>query len=173
MYNLDYTEINAYYFIGLMIAAFGSCFSIANSTVIPQLFSKDQLVKVNSYFQFIDTGSTFLGSILAGLIIAKFGLYNLFLILSILYLPIILGLLLLSLISNNSKNKQSSLIAFKEGILYLWNNTILRTLTLLMLVVNIANGSLISMLVYFSRDILNISALKISGFMLELRLYKS
>lgn len=143
------------YLIGFLIACFNASFSVVNSTMIPLLFRKDKLLKINSFYQFIDTSSVLFGSILGGFLISKIGVYYVLLLAGSAFIPIIFSTIFLRIYDEivlNRKKKALSLNHFFEGVSFLFQHPLLRALTLLILMVNIANGALISMLVYFSRD---------------------
>ena len=157
--HMDLLKIGFIYVLGFFIASAGACFNVTNGTIIPQLFSKHQLMRVNSIFQFIDTSSVLFGSVLAGVLISLIGIQPLFVIVGVSYFPIILSLLMLTLRhSSDHPIKTTGWQSLKEGAHYLWNHSVLRSLTWLIFIVNMANGALVSMLVFFSRDELAITS---------------
>ncbi|WYP27791.1 MFS transporter [Alkalihalobacillus sp. FSL W8-0930] len=159
LHQLNLLQIGFLYLIGFLVASAGACFNVTNSTVIPQLFKKESLMRVNSLFQIIDTSSVLFGSMAAGILISFMGVYSLFFVLGVAYLPIVVSLLLLTLLHPFSSNhKKTSWQSLKEGASYLWTHPILRSLTWLIFIVNIANGSLLSMLVFYSRDEIGVTS---------------
>ncbi|WP_185971051.1 MFS transporter [Alkalicoccobacillus porphyridii] len=159
LYRADMLAIPFIFLLGFLIASAGACFNVTNGTIIPQLFTKDQLMRVNSFFQFIDTSSVFFGSMIAGLLISTIGIYAVFIVIGCSYFPIIISLIMITLIHKmDQQTRTTSWQSLKDGAMYLWNLTILRSLTWLVLVVNIANGALVSMLVFFSRDELGMTS---------------
>ncbi|MBM0064164.1 MFS transporter [Alkalicoccobacillus gibsonii] len=159
LHQFNLLQVGFLYLIGFLIASAGACFNVTNSTIIPQLFKKESLMRVNSLFQIIDTSSVLFGSIAAGILISGIGVYSLFFVLGIAYLPIVISLLLLSMLHSFSPNsKKTSWQSLKEGASYLWTHPILRSLTWLIFIVNIANGSLVSMLVFYSRDEIGVTS---------------
>ncbi|MED4017945.1 MFS transporter [Sutcliffiella cohnii] len=154
LHMLQVLQIWHVYILGFFIACLGAVFSVVNSTLVPQLFRKEKLIKVNTAFQFIDTSSVLFGSMLAGILISKIGVYNVLLLDAISYIPIAISILFLTFLTKESPSiiKSNSWDQLREGANFLWKHTILGPFTLLVLIVNIANGALISMLVYFSRE---------------------
>ncbi|CAG9623196.1 MFS transporter [Sutcliffiella rhizosphaerae] len=148
------------YVLGFFIACVGAIFSVVNSTVVPQLFKKEKLMKVNATHQFIDTSSVLFGSALAGILISKIGVYNVLLLDAFSFFPIAISILFLTFLTKEtpSKIKSNSWEQLKAGADFLLKHHILGPFTLLILIVNIANGALISMLVYFSREKLFLSS---------------
>ncbi|WP_237664691.1 MFS transporter [Sutcliffiella horikoshii] len=148
------------YIIGFLIACTGAIFSVVNSTVVPQLFKKEKLMKVNATHQFIDTSSVLFGSMLAGILISQIGVYHVLLLDAISFLPIAVSILFLKFLVQEvpSKRNTNSWDQLKAGASFLKNHTILGPFTLLVLMVNVANGALISMLIYFSREKLFLSS---------------
>ncbi|MDQ0205366.1 MFS transporter [Alkalicoccobacillus murimartini] len=163
LHYFDWLEIGFIYVLGFLIASAGACFNVTNGTVIPQLFERNQLMRINSFFQFIDTSSVLFGSMIAGILISQFGIYPVFIIVGVTYFPIILSLLLLQFLKEKQAGaiKTTSWHSLWEGAIYLWNHKVLRSLTILIFVVNVANGALVSMLVFFSRDQLRLTSTEI------------
>lgn len=160
LYHLSLLKIGHIFLLGFLIASVGACYSVVNSTIIPQLFDKEKLIKINSFFQFIDTSSVLFGSVLAGILITKIGVYQVLIVNALSFGAIILAILSLKFLKEMKPQaiKTNSFEQLREGAQYLWNHPILRPLTLLILLANIANGALVSMLVYFSRDKLSLTS---------------
>ncbi|MCH1625729.1 MFS transporter [Ferdinandcohnia quinoae] len=154
LHHLQILHIWHIYILGFLIACIGAVFSVVNSTVVPQLFKKESLIKVNALHQFIDTSSVLFGSMIAGILISKINVYNVLFLDAFSYIPIAISILFLIFITEESpkKSKSNSFEQLREGANFLVNHPVLGPFTLLVLIVNIANGALISMLVYFSRE---------------------
>lgn len=148
------------YTVGFLIACVGATYSVVNSTVVPQIFKKEKLMKVNATHQFIDTSSVLFGSILAGILITHIGVYNVLLLDSISFLPIAVSVLFLKFLVKETpiKTKSKSWGQLQAGATFLKKHTLLGPFTLLVLMINVANGALISMLIYFSREKLLLSS---------------
>ncbi|KMJ57433.1 hypothetical protein AB685_15530 [Bacillus sp. LL01] len=148
------------YVLGFLIACVGAVFSVVNSTVVPQLFKKEKLMKINATHQFIDTSFVLFGSVLAGILITHIGVYNVLLLDAVSFLPIAVTILFLKFLvkETRTKIKSNSWGQLKEGASFLKNHPLLGPFTLLVLIVNVANGALISMLIYFSREKLFLSS---------------
>ncbi len=148
------------YVLGFLIACLGAVFSVVNSTIVPQLFKKEKLMKINATHQFIDTSSILFGSVLAGILITQIGVYNVLLLDAISFLPIAASILFLKFLVKETppKIKSNSWEQLKAGANFLKNHPLFGPFTLLVLIVNVANGALISMLIYFSREKLFLSS---------------
>mgnify|MGYP005748727761 CR=1 FL=1 len=142
------------YLLGFLVASLGAVFSVVNATVVPQLFQEEKLIKVNATHQFIDTSSVLFGSVLAGILIGKIGVYNVLLLDSFSFIPIAVSIVFLKFLTKETPMKKgtNSWEQLRAGANFLYHHSILGPFTLLILIVNIANGALISMLVYFSRE---------------------
>lgn len=160
LHMLEVLYIWHIYIIGFLIACVGAIFSVVNSTVVPQLFKKEKLMKVNATHQFIDTSSVLFGSMLAGILISQIGVYQVLLLDAISFIPIAVSVLFLNFLVKETpaERKTNSWNQLKAGASFLKNHTVLGPFILLVLMVNVANGSLISMLVYFSREKLFLSS---------------
>ncbi|MDR4889915.1 MFS transporter [Fredinandcohnia sp. QZ13] len=151
---LQVLQIWHIYVLGFFIASFGAVFSVVNATLVPQLFKKDSLIKVNTTLQFIDTSSVLLGSMLAGILISKINVYNVLFLDAFSFFPIAVSILFLTFLSKEAPSKvtSNSWQQLREGATFLFKHSILGPFTLLVLLANVANGALISMLIYFSRE---------------------
>ncbi|WP_100334117.1 MFS transporter [Bacillus alkalisoli] len=154
LHMLQVLHIWHIYLLGFLVASLGAVFSVVNATVVPQLFQKEKLIKVNATHQFIDTSSVLFGSVLAGMLIGKIGVYNVLLLDAFSFIPIAVSIVFLKFLTKETPTKMStnSWEQLRAGANFLYHHSILGPFTLLILIVNIANGALISMLVYFSRE---------------------
>jgi DHA3 family macrolide efflux protein-like MFS transporter len=160
LHFLHILEVWHIYVLGFLVASGGACFSVVNGTIIPQLFNKEKLIKVNSTFQFLDTSTVLFGSALAGILISKIGVFTVLLLDALSFFPIIISILFLAFKHEKLEGRiqSKSLEQFREGVQYLIKHPALGPLTLLTLMANVANAALISMLVYFARDKLFLSS---------------
>jgi MFS family permease len=113
----DLLQVWMIYILGFLIACSGACYSVINGSIIPQLFSKEVLIKVNSTFQFIDTSSVFFGSMVAGIFISVIGVYNLLIFNAISFIIISLAISLLTMKEKMhiKKGDSNSLEQLKDG----------------------------------------------------------
>jgi DHA3 family macrolide efflux protein-like MFS transporter len=162
LHYLSVLEIWHIYIIGFILSSAGACFAVVNGTIIPDLFSKDQLIKVNSIFQFMETSSQLIGAAVAGVLIGFIGVFGALWIDAVSFVAIITAMLLLKMQANKPVAiRSSSWEQLREGFQYVVRHPAIGPLALLTLLVNIANASLIAMLVFFARDELSLTAQQI------------
>ncbi|WEG16683.1 MFS transporter [Alkalihalophilus pseudofirmus] len=155
-----YDSIIPIFIFGFLIACGGAIFSVVLNSIIPSMFSKDRIVNVNSSFQFIDSTSLLFGSALAGILISLVGAPLVLLIDAVSFL-LIAVIVLFYKVSKSNKLKVTKGQSFNhllQGAKYVFKHNTLGPLITIMMLVNISNAVIVAMLVFYSRDVLGISA---------------
>lgn len=148
--------------IAFLTSTMTSGFSIAQNTIMPKLFRKEKLMKINTFYQFIDTTCLLFGSALAGGLIGIFGSLKTLVIIGV---TLILASIIFTMMKvievadlKDKKSNRNSLEQLFEGLKFIFENKLIRGLTILTLIVNVANGAIISMLIFFSKSELSLSS---------------
>ncbi|WP_078552312.1 MFS transporter [Bacillus alkalicellulosilyticus] len=159
---LNIMSVYVVYVTGFLLSCAFACFLVVNETIIPQLFSRKILVKVNSVFQFIETSTLLLGVAVAGLMIGFVGISGTLMINTVAFLIVCITFPFLRYIREEKvKVQYSSITQLKEGFQYVIKHPAIGPVALLTLVVNIGNACLIALLIFFARDQLNLSSTEV------------
>src|SRR5262245_53681363 len=144
-------SIEMLYLFALAFGLADAFYFPAQSAIVPQLLSEDQLQAGNSFVQGTAMLSFFLGPFLAGALIALFGqrapadgapeMQGIAIAFAIDALSFVASLLTLLMMRINGLTKQASeqqnvIESIKEGFAYLWSRSVLRVLFLLVVATN-------------------------------------
>ncbi|PFI78828.1 hypothetical protein COI83_26800 [Bacillus cereus] len=160
---LHQLEIWHIYLIGFMLSSVVATFQVANETIIPLIFQKHHLVRVNTIAQFIDTLTLLLGTGAAGVLVTSIGIYGVLLIDVFSFIIIPFTFIFIKIISNNYNNKNNyynvrkSYQEIKEGFKYIKNHAIMRPIAVMILIGNVSNSAYMSMLVFFSVEYISLN----------------
>jgi len=131
---------------------------ISEESILPQIVKKDDLVKVNTLYQFLNTVALLSGPSLGGLIVSVYNSAVALFIGALTFIPVLVSVFFLNInYYKGLKSKSSGLLKDTVvGIKYIVKTKILLLIVLLSFVMNIANGAVDAMFVFFARDNLNI-----------------
>lgn len=147
------------YLLGFVLSSAGNIFWICQNSILPQIVNRDQLTNANAKITFSNTLLNTIGPGIAGLIIGVYSYqvsFTVFLI-CLLFLFILIQLQKIPNVLVQKSKRGSVWSEMKEGIIALFNNKILLTPTLVILVKNIANSLIIGVLVFYAIDDLKAS----------------
>lgn len=144
----DSIELWMLYGLALIFGVADGFFYPANSAILPQILKPEQLQMGNAFVQGTATVSMFLGPAAAGFIIAAFGGYvgnaqeavtdmsGIAVTLAIDALSFLASLIALAFIdvqhTRSQNSEQGMLAAMREGLAYVWDSVVLRTLFILL-----------------------------------------
>lgn len=148
------------YIVAFLASTLSFFIDVPLQAIIPQIVPKEILTKANARIQLIENLSRTVGPLLGGALIGLVGVYNSLLINCFLYLMLIICLILIGQIPQNNEGQTAEKIwdDIKKGFLYLWNRWDLRVIACISILSNFGIALVMSTLVYYLRDILNVNA---------------
>lgn len=157
---LNLLNIHHIYVIGFLYSSTTLVFLITYRSSIPILVGKSLLVKVNSLIQISLTLIKMIGPILAGILIANFGVVHALMIDSLTFLVLLISITLIKIpslkVSDDAKTSIKQDI--KDGFKYTFGSKELRFINWLVLVVNIGMSVGLSLMVFYLRGENNLLA---------------
>ena len=148
---LDLGSIWALYVVALMVGVAETLYDTSAQSILPQVVDKDQLSRANGRLYAVElTANQFVGPPLGGLLVG-IGVVAGFAVPAALWLAAVGGLLLLPG-SFRVEREQKTTLRFdiREGLRFLWNQRILRTLALMTGVFNFTSSAASAVLVLFA-----------------------
>lgn len=148
---LDLASIWALYVVALTVGVAETLYDTSAQSILPQIVNKDQLSRANGRLYAAElTANQFIGPPLGGLLIG-IGVVAGFAVPAALWLAAVGGLLQLPG-SFRVEREQKTTLRFdiREGLRYLWNQKILRTLAVMTGVLNFASSAAFAVLVLFA-----------------------
>lgn len=148
---LDLGAIWALYVVALMVGVAETLYDTSAQSILPQIVTKGQLSRANGRLYAAElTANQFIGPPLGGLLIG-IGVAAGFAVPAALWLAAAGGLLLLPG-SFRVEREQKTTLRFdiREGLRFLWNQKILRTLAVMTGVLNFASSAAFAVLVLFA-----------------------
>ncbi|MFE4522458.1 MFS transporter [Cytobacillus firmus] len=160
MFWMDVLVTPMVYIVAFLASTLSFFIDVPLQAVIPQIVPKEILTKANARIQFIENLSRTVGPLLGGALIGLVGVYNSLLINSFAYLMMVICLFLIGQIPRNNEGQNAEKIwdDIKKGFLYLWNRWDLRIIACISILSNFGIALVMSTLVYYLRDILNVNA---------------
>ena len=148
---LDLGSIWALYVVALTVGVAETLYDTSAQSILPQIVNKDQLSRANGRLYAAElTANQFIGPPLGGLLVGV-GVVAGFAVPAALWLAAVGGLLLVPG-SFRIEREQKTTLRFdiREGLRYLWNQKVLRTLAAMTGVVNFASSAAFAVLVLFA-----------------------
>lgn len=148
---LDLGSIWALYVVAMMVGIAETVYDTSAQSILPQVVDKFQLSRANGRLYAVElTANQFIGPPLGGLLVGV-GVVAGFAVPAALWLAAVGGLLLLPG-SFRVEREQKTTLRFdiKEGLKFLWNQKILRTLAVMTGVFNFASSAAFAVLVLFA-----------------------
>ncbi len=148
---LDLGSIWALYVVALMVGVAETLYDTTAQSILPQIVDKGQLSRANGRLYAVElTANQFIGPPLGGLLIG-IGVVAGFAVPAALWLAAAGGLVLLPG-SFRVEREQKTTLRFdiREGLRFLWNQRILRTLAVMTGVLNFASSAAFAVLVLFA-----------------------
>jgi len=148
---LDLGSIWALYAVALMVGVAETLYDTSAQSILPQVVDKDQLSRANGRLYAVElTANQFIGPPLGGLLIG-IGVVAGFAFPAALWLAAAGGLLLLPGTFRIEREQKTTLrFDIREGLSFLWNQKILRTLAVMTGVLNFASSAAFAVLVVFA-----------------------
>ncbi len=147
----DLGSIWALYVVALLVGAAETLYDTSAQSILPQLVHRDQLSRANGRLYAVElTANQFVGPPLGGLLVAA-GVIAGFAVPAALWLAAVGGLLLVPGIFRVQRAQKTTLrFDVGEGLRFLWNQKILRTLAGMTGVFNFASSAAFAVLVLFA-----------------------
>lgn len=148
---LDLGSIWALYAVALMVGVAETLYDTSAQSILPQVVDKDQLSRANGRLYAVElTANQFIGPPLGGLLVG-IGVVAGFAFPAALWLAAAGGLLLLPGTFRIEREQKTTLrFDIREGLSFLWNQKILRTLAVMTGVLNFASSAAFAVLVVFA-----------------------
>ena len=148
---LDVGSIWALYVVALMVGVAETLYDTSAQSIMPQLVHRDQLSRANGRLYAVElTTNQFIGPPLGGLLVAM-GLVAGVAVPAALWLAAVGGLLLVPGAFRTEREQKTTLrFDIAEGLRFLWNQKILRTLAVMTGVFNFASSAAFAVLVLFA-----------------------
>lgn len=148
------------YIIAFLVSTLSFFVDVSLQAVIPQIVPKDILTKANARIQLIENLSRTAGPLLGGALIAIVGVYSSLMINSFAYLAMAFCIFFIGQLPRTKENNEINKVwdEMKEGFLYLWNRWDLRVIAVVSILSNFGIALVMSTLVFYLRDILNVNA---------------
>ncbi|QFG00395.1 MFS transporter [Psychrobacillus glaciei] len=152
-------SIELIYFVRIGMSFCDAIFDSSYGASLPNIVNKNQLKQANSAMQTGIAASTIIGPAIAGILLIKLGASLLLLIDCATYLLSIISLMMIKKDFSPKKSQKKNLMSkdIAEGILYVWKQPTVRTLTILAFFSNISNAAISIVLLYRLKVELNIS----------------
>ncbi|RKR30169.1 MFS transporter [Arthrobacter oryzae] len=148
---LDFGSIWALYVVALMVGVAETLYDTSAQSIMPQVVDRDQLSRANGRLYAVElTANQFVGPPLGGLLVA-IGVVAGLAVPAALWLAAVGGLLLVPG-AFRMEREQTTTLRFDigEGLRFLWNQKILRTLAVMTGVFNFASSAAFAVLVLFA-----------------------
>lgn len=154
LFYLNLLNIYYLYVVGFLYSSTTLLFLITYRSSIPVIVEKSLLVKVNSLIQISLTIIKMIGPILAGILIAKFGVVHALMIDSLTFLVLLVSITMIKIPSLKVSNGANTSLkqGIKDGFKYTFGSKELRFINWLVLVVNIGMSVGLSFMVFYLRD---------------------
>ncbi|MFE4229542.1 MFS transporter [Arthrobacter sp. NPDC056886] len=148
---LDFGSIWALYVVALMVGVAETLYDTSAQSIIPQVVHRDQLSRANGRLYAVElTANQFIGPPLGGLLVA-IGVVAGLAVPAALWLAAVGGLLLIPGAFRIEREQKTTLrFDIGEGLRFLWNQKILRTLAVMTGVFNFASSAAFAVLVLFA-----------------------
>lgn len=148
---LDLGSIWALYVIALMVGVAETLYDTSAQSILPQVVHRDQLSRANGRLYAVElTANQFVGPPLGGLLVAV-GVVAGLAVPAALWLAAVGGLLLVPGAFRIEREQKTTLrFDIGEGLRFLWNQKILRTLAVMTGVFNFASSAAFAVLVLFA-----------------------
>ena len=148
---LDLGSIWALYVVALAVGVAETLYDTSAQSILPQVVEKDQLSRANGRLYAVElTANQFIGPPLGGLLVG-IGVVAGFAVPAALWLAAVGALLLLPGSFRVERTQKTTLrFDIKEGLKFLWNQRILRTLALMTGILNFASSAAFAVLVLFA-----------------------
>jgi MFS family permease len=149
------------YAVGFIHSTLTICFEAGEFAAIPSLVDQDDLVAANGRIQASYSAASILGPVLAGVLVAFVTLASLMLLDALSFLLSAFSLALVGISFNTSLDgrgeRKHILHDVSEGLRYVWGHPVLRTISLMMALVNFVSASHGAQLVLFAKERLQAS----------------
>lgn len=147
-----------YYLIAFLLPLFSTLFQTGFSVITPSLFEKQELKKYNSQFQGVRTISKLISPALAGLLMLKFDIDNIFFINSFSFLLLFFSIIISYIPEQEyEKNDNDEMKEFFVGFKENFTNIKLRVSLLFTIIVNIAMLGFNATIIFYLQDQLKLS----------------
>ncbi|MDN4643115.1 MFS transporter [Arthrobacter sp. PsM3] len=148
---LDFGTIWALYVVALMVGVAETLYDTSAQSIMPQVVHRDQLSRANGRLYAVElTANQFVGPPLGGLLVA-IGVTAGLAVPAALWLAAVGGLLLVPGAFRTEREQKTTLrFDIGEGLRFLWNQKILRTLAVMTGVFNFASSAAFAVLVLFA-----------------------
>lgn len=148
---LDFGSIWALYVVALMVGVAETLYDTSAQSIMPQMVHRDELSRANGRLYAVElTANQFIGPPLGGLLVA-IGVVAGVAVPAALWLAAVGGLLLIPGAFRMEREQKTTLrFDIGEGLRFLWNQKILRTLAVMTGVFNFASSAAFAVLVLFA-----------------------
>ena len=148
---LDFGSIWALYIVALMVGVAETLYDTSAQSIMPQMVHRDQLSRANGRLYAVElTANQFIGPPLGGLLVAL-GVVVGLAVPAALWLAAVGGLFLIPGAFRMEREQKTTLrFDIGEGLRFLWNQKILRTLAVMTGVFNFASSAAFAVLVLFA-----------------------
>lgn len=156
--------INHVFIIAFLLSSMSFFVDIPLITLIPTIVKKSDLTKRNAQIQLVENSSRIMGPLFAGLVIGLAGSHIALSINAITYLIMGICVFLIGSIPNqNDKKKKNTSVwtETKDGFKYILNRSDLSTIAVISFLCNMGMGIFMSTYIFYLRDILSITEMKI------------
>jgi MFS family permease len=148
---LGFGSMGALYVVALMVGVAETLYDTSAQSIMPQVVHRDQLSRANGRLYAVElTANQFVGPPLGGLLVA-IGVVAGLAVPAALWLAAVGGLLLVPGVFRIEREQKTTLrFDIGEGLRFLWNQKILRTLAVMTGVFNFASSAAFAVLVLFA-----------------------
>lgn len=148
---LDFGSIGALYVVAVMVGVAETLYDTSAQSIMPQMVHRDELSRANGRLYAVElTANQFIGPPLGGLLVA-IGVVAGLAVPAALWLAAVGGLLLIPGAFRMEREQKTTLrFDIGEGLRFLWNQKILRTLAVMTGVFNFASSAAFAVLVLFA-----------------------
>lgn len=157
--SLGLLQVWHLFVVAFSLSMISLMFDVATTIAIPELAGKE-LTKANAAHQLIMQLGSMAGPALAGVVIASLGSYGALWLDSLSFAGTFLALLTLPPFKNaiTGTTAQTVFSGMIEGFRWLWNNSVIKVLSLQALIGNFGFGMVNAVLMFYLRDVLGLSS---------------
>lgn len=153
---LGYLSVWWIYLVGFLHATLTICFEAGQFAAIPSLVDQDDLVTANGRIQASYSAASILGPVLAGVLVTFLPLAMLMLLDAATFILSAVSLVLVTISFSTHQDKTEErkhlLHDVAEGLRYVWRHPVLRSISLMMALVNFVAATYNAQLVLFAKQ---------------------
>lgn len=157
LFGVGLLEVGYIYLLSFSMSVLSFMVEVSLMAIVPTMVPFDHLTRANSHIQMIENISTLAGPLLAAFLLGAYGTYMTLALNAFAFLLMAFCVLFINIQENKQQVQLQSLIRdAKEGLRYLWESQTLRMIAWVSILCNLGMGIVLSTLVFYMRNILQV-----------------